>query len=358
MLAQLAREVPERTDMLYEPKWDGFRCLVFRDGDELYLQSRNAKPLARYFPELLEPLRAQLPPRCVLDGELVVVTERGLDFDALQLRQHPADSRVQRLAAEIPATYIAFDVLAVGDDSLMDRPMGERRARLEELLGDAVPPLVLTPATTDPALAREWFVGFESAGFDGIVGKPLDGVYTPGRRTLIKVKHERTCDCAVAGFRIHKDGEGVGSLLLGLFDETGALHHVGVAAGIAAPARRAMLGELEPLRANALDGHPWREWAEFQARAAQGNPTRMPGGASRWNAAKDLSWEPLRVELVAEVAYEGLLNGRFRHNAHFRRFRADRDPSSCTYAQLEVPPAAARAAFGALAGPGGSAGAS
>lgn len=335
MLAKLAREFPDRAGLLYEPKWDGFRCLVFRDGDELYLQSRNSKPLSRYFPELVDPLRAFLPERCVVDGELIVIGNDGLDFDALQLRQHPADSRVQRLAREIPASYVAFDLIAEHDAVLFDVEFGERRARLERGLADAAAPVFVTPASTDPAVGRDWFDRFEGAGFDGVIAKPLSGRYEPGKRTLIKVKHERTCDCVVAGYRVHKDGAGVGSLLLGLHDADGVLHHVGVAASLDAKSRSALLEVVEPLRAGALENHPWREWAEFMATEVA-TDQRMPGGFSRWNATKDLRWEPLRLELVAEVAYEGLLNGRFRHNARLRRLRSDRDPATCAYAQLEV----------------------
>jgi ATP-dependent DNA ligase len=335
MLAKLTRELPpEGADVLYEPKWDGFRCIVFRDGDELDLQSRNKKPLLRYFPELREPFLQQLPERVVLDGELVITNERGIDFDALQLRQHPADSRVQKLAVEIPASYVVFDVLAIGDESLLDAPFKDRRAELEKMLKQAKPPVFLTPATTDRDTAADWFTRFEGAGFDGLVAKPLDGVYAPGKRTLIKVKHERTCDCVVAGYRLHKDGNGVGSLLLGLYDDDGELHHVGVASGMAAKLRTELLEDVQPLREDALKDHPWGAWADYMAEAdAKG---KVAGGMNRWNANKDMSWEPLRIERVVEAEYEGLLNGRFRHNARFRRWRADREPASCTYAQLEV----------------------
>jgi ATP-dependent DNA ligase len=346
MLAKLARDFPpDGRNVMYEPKWDGFRCIVFRDGDDLDLQSRNQRPLLRYFPELREPLLAQLPERVVLDGELVVANEKGLDFDALQLRQHPADSRVRKLAEEIPASYVAFDLLALGDDSMLDVPFGERRARLEAMLQQAEPPLYLTPASTDRATATDWFNRFEGAGFDGVVAKPLADTYHPGQRTMLKVKHERTCDCAVAGFRMHKDGKGLGSLLLGVYDDKGDLHHIGVASAMSAPLRAQLLQDIEPLRANALEGHPWRDWAvAVDEAAARGQ--RMPGGPSRWNANKDLSWEPLRIERVCEAEYEGLLNGRFRHNARFRRWRDDKDPDDCTYAQFEtVAPAELREMF-------------
>jgi ATP-dependent DNA ligase len=351
MLAKLTRELPKAGEVIFEPKWDGFRCIVFRDGDDLDLQSRNAKPLLRYFPELREPLCAQLPDRCVLDGELVVANEKGLDFDALQLRQHPAESRVRKLAAEIPASYVAFDLLALGDESLLDTPFGERRARLALLLADATPPIYLTPATRDRDLATDWFRRFEGAGFDGVVAKPLGDPYRPGERTMLKVKHERTCDCVVAGYRLHKDGKGVGSLLLGLYDDVGVLHHVGVASSMAAGERATVLEQLQPYREHALDGHPWRDWAEAAlgavVAAGEQHRGRMPGGQNRWNANKDMSWEPVRIELVAEVAYEGLMNGRFRHNARLRRFRSDRDPESCRYDQLEaVAPEELKAVFG------------
>jgi ATP-dependent DNA ligase len=345
MLAKLTRELPPADDVLYEPKWDGFRCIVFRDGDDLDLQSRNQKPLLRYFPELREPLLTQLPERVVLDGELVVSNERGLDFDALQQRQHPAESRVRKLSVEIPASFVAFDILALGDDSLLDTPFSARRKQLEKLLGKAKPPLFLTPATADRDVAADWFKRFEGAGFDGVVAKPITSTYQPGKRAMLKVKHERTVDCVVAGFRVHKDGNGVGSLLAGLYDDDGELHHVGVVSGMAAKLRTELAADVEPLRANALDGHPWRDWAEAMTAAATSG-ARMPGGPSRWNATKDLSWEPLRIERVVEVEFEGMMNGRFRHNGRFRRWRTDKDPADCTFAQLEViPPAELRDMF-------------
>jgi ATP-dependent DNA ligase len=345
MLAKLTRDLPpDGGGLLFEPKWDGFRCVVFRDGDDLDLQSRNQKPLLRYFPELLEPLLEQLPERVVLDGELVVANDQGLSFDALQLRQHPAESRIRKLAQEIPASYVAFDILAWGDDSLIDTPFKDRRAALEKMLKKARPPLYLTPATIHRDTAEDWFNRFEGAGFDGVVAKSLDDTYHPGQRAMLKVKHERTCDCVVAGFRVHKDGNGVGSLLLGLYDDDGTMHHVGVASGMAAKLRAALADEVEPLRKNALDDHPWKDWADMMAQAQSSG--RMPGGMNRWNANKDMSWEPVRLERVAEVEFEGLMNGRFRHNARFRRWRPDKDPSDCTYSQLEsVPPAELREMF-------------
>ncbi|MAT04204.1 MAG: ATP-dependent DNA ligase [Acidimicrobiaceae bacterium] len=343
MLAKLARTIPRIDDVLFEPKWDGFRCLVFRDGDEIHLASRNQKPFNRYFPELLPLLADAIPDRCVVDGEIVVADAngRGLDFDALQQRIHPAESRVQRLAAETPAQFVAFDLLALGDDDLTGRPMRDRRALLERELrpNDSVH---LTPATTDRGVAEQWFTRFEGAGLDGIMAKPLDGEYLPGKRALVKVKHERTAECAVAGFRIHKDGEGVGSLLLGLYgdgdnndnDNGGGarLHHVGVCAAFTATFRRELLEELGPLTVDALEGHPWRNWAEAQAHSEQ----RMPGGFSRWNVNKDLSFVPVRVERVVEVTFGQLENGRFRHGVKFQRWRPDREPPSCRYEQLEV----------------------
>ncbi len=345
MLAKLSRELPTGGGWLYEPKWDGFRCIVFRDGDEVELGSRNERPLTRYFPELADRLREQLPDRVVLDGEIVIATDRGLDFDLLQLRLHPAASRVAKLAAETPSSFVAFDLLAEGDDDLRELPFGTRRKRLEEMFRKARPPVHLTPATTDRDVAAQWFDRFEGAGLDGVVAKPLDGEYREGERTMAKVKHLRTADCVVAGTRRHKDGKGVGSLLLGLFDGEGVLHHVGVASSFAAPLRLELDEYLEPYRAHALDGHPWREWADAAAQADPGS--RMPGGLSRWNAGKDLSWDAVRPELVAEVAYEHLQGDRFRHTARFQCWRPDRDPPTCTYEQLETPvPVELREVFG------------
>ncbi len=343
MLAKLERDLPTG-DLLYEPKWDGFRCIVFRDGDEIELGSRNERPFNRYFPELVEALRAALPPRVALDGEIVIATERGLDFDLLQMRIHPAASRVAKLAQEMPSSFVAFDLLAEGDDDLRERPLRERRQRLEKALRKVEQPIHLTPATTDPDTAQRWFEEFEGAGLDGVIAKPLAGTYRENERLWQKVKHLRTADCVVAGFRVHKDGDGVGSLLLGLYDDDGTLHHVGVASSFAAPMRKQLAKELQPYRKNALEGHPWREWADAQAQAEGG---RMPGAPSRWNAKKDMRWEPLRIELVAEVAYEHLQGDRFRHNARFQRWRPDRDPPSCTYEQLETPvPAELAEVFG------------
>ena len=344
MLAKPVDSLPEGDGMIYEPKWDGFRGIVFRDGDEIVLGSRNEKPLTRYFPELLDPLRAALPDRCVVDGEIVIAAADGLDFDALQQRIHPAVSRVERLAAETPASFVAFDLLALGDRSLLDEPFHQRRAQLERALGKAKPPIHLTPATTDRAQAADWFVRFEGAGLDGVMAKPAEGTYEQNKRVQFKVKHRRTADCVVAGFRMHKDGDGVGSLLLGLYDDAGHLHNVGVASSFTARRRKELLGELSTHMDDALADHPWREWAEHDAASAETG--RMPGGVSRWNAKKDLSWTPLRIELVAEVAFEQVQNGRFRHSARLVHWRPDRDPASCTYAQLdEVPPLELSAIF-------------
>ena len=329
MLAKLTRELPRAEGMFYEPKWDGFRCIVFRDGDEVELGSRNEKPLTRYFPELMEPLRRHLPDRCVLDGEIVIAGPSGLDFDALSQRIHPAESRITLLAATTPASFVAFDILAEGDRDLCDAPYRQRRALLETTLTSAAPPVHLTPVTTDPDVAADWFSRFEGAGLDGVVAKPGDLRYLPDKRAMLKVKHERTADCVVAGFRWHKEGGVIGSLLLGLYDEDGVLHHVGVASGFTAARRRELVAELEPLRAEAVAGHPWLE-------SATGS-SRLPGGTSRWSAGKDMSWEPLRPELVCEVGYDHLQEQRFRHGTSFRRWRPDRQPSSCTYAQLDTP---------------------
>lgn len=341
MLAKLTPGIPglgsgsDDSGWLYEPKWDGFRCIVFRSGDEIELASRNERPFTRYFPELIAPLLGALPQRCVVDGEIVVPdkADRGLDFDALQQRIHPAESRVKRLAAETPASFVAFDLLAIGDRSLMDEPLSIRHNELERALAAAEAPVYLCPATTDPHIAERWFTEFEGAGLDGVVAKRLSDPYTPDKRTLIKVKHSRTADCVVAGYRVHKDGNGVGSLLLGLYDDDGALHHVGVTASFTVKRRAELLAELAPLVG--IEGHPWREWAEHVQESASAGQ-RMPGGFSRWNTGKDLSWVPLRVERVAEVTFGQLENGRFRHGSTFLRWRPDREPRSCTYAQLEV----------------------
>jgi ATP-dependent DNA ligase len=331
MLAKRVGALPDGADWIYEPKWDGFRVLVFRDGDELLLQSRDEKPMNRYFPELLEPLAAALPERCVVDGEIVIVGSHGLDFEALLLRIHPAASRVKLLAEQTPASYVAWDLLAIDDEDLRERPLEERRARLEKLLRDK-PSIHLSPATGDRSLAEDWFKRFEGAGLDGVMAKRIESPYAPGERTMIKVKHKRTADCVVAGFRWHKNGPGtmVGSLLLGLYDDKGRLHHVGVTAAFTTAMRKQLVEELEPLRVKSLEGHPWAEWAGH---------VRMPGAQSRWNAGKDLSWEPLRPERVVEVAYDHMQGSRFRHAAQFVRWRPDKPPSECRYDQLEVTPA-------------------
>jgi ATP-dependent DNA ligase len=345
MLAKLTRQLPTDDGMYYEPKWDGFRCIVFRDGDEVELGSRNEKPLTRYFPELMTPIKKALPPRCVLDGEIVLVGPHGLDFDALSNRIHPAASRVNMLAETTPASFVAFDLLAVGDQDLRETPYAARRRELEKLLKGAKPPVHLTPSTADPVVARDWFSRFEGAGLDGVVAKPGDLAYLHNKRAMLKVKHQRTADCAVAGFRWHKEGGTVGSLLLGLFDADGTLHHVGVSSSFTAERRKELVKELKPYTKDALAGHPWAGWAE-EAAASTG---RMPGGLSRWNAGKDLTWEPLRLELVCEVAYEHMQGDRFRHAAPFQRWRPDREPASCTYAQLEAPvPSELSQVFGAL----------
>ena len=331
MLAKASKVLPEGDGLLYEPKWDGFRCIVFRDGDEIELGSRNERPLTRYFPELLDPLRAALPRRAVVDGEIVITSDRGLDFDALLQRIHPAATRVNLLAQQTPASFVAFDILAVDDRDLRSEPLRRRHEALHEALAGAVPPVHLTPSTTDPEVAADWFSRFEGAGLDGVVAKSLELSYREDERVMIKVKHERTADCVVAGFRWHKSGGVVGSLLLGLYDDAGGLHHVGVTAAFTMARRKELVDEIAPYRMTDLAGHPWAHWA---APADVGR--RVPGAPSRWNAGKDLRWEPLRPELVCEVAYDHLQGDRFRHGTTFRRWRPDRDPRSCTYDQLEV----------------------
>jgi ATP-dependent DNA ligase len=343
MLAQLARELPAGEDFLFEPKWDGFRCIVFRDRDELYLQSRNGKPLDRYFPELAAPLRAHLPARCVVDGEIVIVRAQGLDFEALLQRIHPAKSRVARLASETPASFVAFDLIALDDRDLREVPLAERRRELDRALGAAVPPVHVSPCTRDRTVALDWFHRFEGAGFDGVVAKRDGLAYLPGKREMIKVKHDRTADCVVGGFRIHKDGQGVGSLLLGLYDEGRRLHHVGVATGLDARKRKELLSLLAPYRMADAAGHPWAHAIEHEG---DGEEQRLPGGQSRWTHGRDTSWNALRPELVVEVAYDHMQGTRFRHATRFRNLRPDRSPESCTYAQLEtVAPAELRAVF-------------
>src|SRR5436190_3294395 len=337
MLAKRVGELPLGATWIFEPKWDGFRALVFRDGDEILIQSRDGKSLNRYFPELLEPLRSQLPARCVLDGEIVIANDSALDFDALQLRIHPAASRVKLLSREIPASIVFFDVLSEGDRDLRGMAFQDRRRIMESLLSSAAPPLHLTPATSESSIAADWFRRFEGAGLDGVIAKPVSGTYEPNKRVMLKVKHERECDCVVAGFRWHKKGDRtlVGSLLLGLFDDSGALQHVGVCASFTAAKRLELAEFLEPYRTNALAAHPWKGWATLDEGAGA---KRMPGGQSRWSQGKDLSWEPLRPELVVEVAYDHMQGDRFRHTAQFRRWRKDKRPADCTYAQLEVVP--------------------
>jgi len=344
MLAKLATALPEGDGWLFEPKWDGFRAIVFRDGSDVYIQSRDLKPLDRYFPELKPALLASLPPRAVVDGEIVIATDHGLDFDLLQLRLHPAASRVARLAEETPSSFVAFDLLAEGDRDLRDQPQERRRAALEQAMGRASGSVHVTPCSRDRKVAGEWFHRFEGAGLDGVIAKHEATTYQPGKRAMIKVKHARTADCVVAGFRWHKNGPGelVGSLLLGLYDAQGRLHHVGVTSSFTASTRRELARELEPLRKDALGAHPWREWAVAEG----GGSTRMPGGQSRWSQGKDLSWEPLRVERVCEVKYDHLQGDRFRHAAVFERWRPDKRPQDCRYDQLEVtPPAELREIF-------------
>ncbi|MEB8339743.1 ATP-dependent DNA ligase [Streptomyces endophyticus] len=332
MLAKSAAKIP--AGMHYEAKWDGFRAIVFRDGPEIELTSRTTKSLTRYFPELVAALAERLPERCVLDGEIVIARDGRLHFDALTERIHPAASRVKTLAERTPASFVAFDVLALGSESTVELPLSDRRPLLEQALANASAPLHLAPATTDAELAQVWFESYEGAGLDGVVAKPLTLRYRQDERAMLKIKHERTADCVVAGYRLHKSGPVVGSLLLGLYDDEGALQHVGVCAAFTMKRRTELVAELEPLRMDSAAGHPWAAWTEEAAHEGR----RMPGATSRWTGKKDLSWIPLRPDLVAEVAYEHMENGaRFRHTARFRRWRPDRTPQSCTYAQLEEP---------------------
>jgi ATP-dependent DNA ligase len=332
MLAKLANELPPAGIYLFEPKWDGFRAIVFRGANDVYIQSRDSRPLDRYFPELHDALLERLPKNCVIDGEIVIATQRGLDFDALQLRLHPAESRVAKLARETPSSFVAFDLLAAGKRELLSTPQAERRVLLERLLGSVKPPVYLTPATRDRAVAQDWLTRFEGAGLDGVIAKLESSPYLPGKRAMIKVKHARTADCVVAGFRWHKSGrDTVGSLLLGLYDDEGVLQHVGVTSSFTMATRKQLAEELEPLRKNAMEAHPWRDWA-----GAAAESSRMPGGQSRWSAGKDLSWEPLRIERVCEVKYDHMQGDRFRHAAIFLRWRPDKPPQDCRYDQLEV----------------------
>jgi ATP-dependent DNA ligase len=345
MLAKLVDDIPDAAGLLFEPKWDGFRSIVFRTRDDVFIQSRDLKPLDRYFPELHDVLIDRLPAGCVVDGEIVIATEHGLDFDALQLRLHPAASRVAKLAKACPSSFVAFDLLAVNGESILTEPQHRRRDQLEQLLRKVTPPVYLTPMTRDRKTAAEWLQRFEGAGLDGVIAKPADLFYQPGKRAMFKIKHARTADCVVAGFRWHKKAEAVvGSLLLGLYDANGTLHHVGVTSSFTMEKRKQLVTELEPLRTNALASHPWREWAQaMDATSAEATAAkvaqRMPGGQSRWSAGKDLSWEPVRIERVCEVKYDHMQGDRFRHAATFLRWRDDKPPQECRYDQLEVIPA-------------------
>jgi ATP-dependent DNA ligase len=332
MLAKLADELPPAGAHLYEPKWDGFRAIVFRGADDVYIQSRDSRPLDRYFPELHDELLKKLPENCVVDGEIVIATRQGLDFDALQLRLHPAESRVAKLAKETPASFVAFDLLATGRRNLMSTAQSVRRGELERLLAGVQAPVYLTPVTKDRKIAVDWLTRFEGAGLDGVIAKPEASPYQPGKRVMIKVKHARTADCVVAGFRWHKTGkDAVGSLLLGLYDDNGVLQHVGVTSSFTMATRKALVKELAPLRKDAMQDYPWRDWA-----GAAAESSRMPGAQSRWSAGKDLSWEPLRIERVCEVKYDHMQGDRFRHAAIFLRWRPDKRPANCRYDQLEL----------------------
>ncbi|MGH3510018.1 MAG: ATP-dependent DNA ligase [Nocardioidaceae bacterium] len=339
MLAKSVKGIPapeKYGGLLFEPKWDGFRCIVFRDGDEIELASRNTKPLTRYFPEVVEAIRATLPERCVVDGELFVAIGDRLKFEVLQERIHPAASRVTLLAEQTPASYVGFDLLAEADENLMASPFEHRRARLESALGHASGPIHLTRTTRDPDEAADWFRRFEGAGLDGVVAKPLGAPYQPNARTMLKIKHERTADVVLAGYRLHKTSTDeqplIGSLLLGLYDAEGNLQHIGVSASFTAKRRAELIEELRPLECP-IEEHPWGRWAEW----AIANPDRVPGTQSRWSAGKDLSFTPLRPERVLEVGYDHMEGRRFRHTAQFKRWRTDRDPESCGYDQLEEP---------------------
>ena len=333
MLAKALKAIPEG-DLSFEPKWDGFRCIIFRDGDELVLGSRNEKPLTRYFPELVEPLKAQLPDRCVVDAELIVASGDALDFDALQQRIHPAESRVNMLSEKTPAEIMAFDLLALGDRDLMEKPFHERRQLLEEIATDFAPPLRLTPTTTDQAVALKWFDQFEGAGLDGLIMKPTDGFYLQNKRSQFKLKHTREVDCVVAGYRTHKSGDGVGSLMLAMYDDDGNLNHMGVAASFTAKRRGELVDELAPHVLTDFAEHPWADWLEAEAHMTSDG--KMPGAPNRWSGAKGgQAWTPLRPELVVEVSYVQITNGRFRGTTRFVRWRPDREASSCKFDQIE-----------------------
>ena len=331
MLAKSVPTIPTG-DLSYEPKWDGFRSIVFRDGDEVEIGSRNERPMTRYFPELVEALRANLPQKCVLDGEIVVVRGDRLEFEVLQQRIHPAASRIKLLSEQTPATFVAFDLLALGDEDYLQRPFAERRAALEQALASAEAPIHVTPTTRDPAIAQNWFEQFEGAGLDGVVAKPVAGTYQPDKRTMFKIKHQRTADCVVAGYRVHKSGpDTIGSLLLGLYNDDGVLTSVGVIGAFPAARRKELFTELQPL-VTTFDDHPWA-WAKEEV----GTRTPQHSAGSRWNNGKDLSFVPLRPDLVVEVRYEHMEGVRFRYTALFNRWRPDREPRSCTYEQLEEP---------------------
>ncbi|MEQ8841745.1 MAG: ATP-dependent DNA ligase [Acidimicrobiales bacterium] len=333
MLAKAVDGIPEIGDLAFEPKWDGFRCIVFRDGDEVHLGSRNEKPLTRYFPELIEPLKQSLPDRCVIDGEIIVTVDDHLGFDSLQQRIHPAESRINRLAEETPAEFVAFDVLAVNDTDLTDEPFRDRRQILEAIGESFEAPIHLVPSTLDRTIAHEWYVAFEGAGLDGLIAKPRDGTYAPNKRTQYKVKHTRTADVVVAGYRLHKDGDGVGSMLVGLHDHEGRLQHMGVASSFKASLRAELIETLAPYVLEDPSTHPWSEWMNPEAHEGG----LMPGTPNRWSQGRDTAtWVPMTCDLVAEVKYEAVLNGRFRGTTRFVRWRPDRDASSCNYGQLET----------------------